>query len=114
MNNLSKLLGILLVISLSALPIAACKPWEGALTLMMTVDTPQDRTTVSASPITVSGTVNKRAEVKINDTAVPIKGGKFSTELKLTEGDNVINVVATSGKDTVKKTVTIAHNPSKE
>jgi hypothetical protein len=113
MGNLFKLLGILLVISLLASPIAACKPWEGAITLIMTVDTPQDGTTVSASPVTVSGTVNKTAEVKINDVVVPIKGGKFSTDFKLTEGSNVINVVATSGKDTVKKTVTIVYNPSK-
>ncbi|OGP55184.1 MAG: hypothetical protein A2162_05290 [Deltaproteobacteria bacterium RBG_13_52_11b] len=114
MNNLSKLLGISLVISLVALPIAACKPWESAMTLIMTVDTPQDGTTVGASPVTVSGTVNKTAQVKIDDVEVPIKGGKFSTEFKLTEGSNVINVVATSGKDTVKKTVTIAYNPRKQ
>lgn len=114
MINLLKLLGISLVISLLALPITACKPWESAVTLIMTVDTPQDGTTVGASPVTVSGTVNKTAEVKINDMVVPIKGGKFFTEFKLTEGSNVINVVATSGKDTVKKTVTIAYNPSKQ
>ena len=114
MNNLSKLLCISLVISLLALPIAACKPWEGALTLIMTVDTPQDRTTVGASSVTVSGTVNKKAEVKINDVVVHVKGDKFSTDFKLTEGSNVINVVATSGKDTVKKTVTITYNPSKQ
>ena len=114
MGNLFKLLVILLVISLLALPIAACKPWESALTLIMTVDTPQDRTTVGASPVTVSGTVNKTAEVKINDVVVPIKGGKFSTSVMLTEGSNVINVVATSGKDTVKKTATIVYNPSKQ
>ena len=113
MGNLFKLLGILLVISLLALPIAACKPWESALTLIMTVDTPQDRTTVGASPVTVSGTVNKTAEVKINDVVVPIKGGKFSTDFKLTEGSNVINVVTKSGKDTVTKKVTVTYNPSK-
>ena len=112
MNNLSKLLGISLVISLLALPITAC--WEGSMILVMTVDTPQDKTTVSASLVTVSGTVNKTAEVKINDVVVPIKGGKFSTDFKLTEGSNVINVVGTSGKDTVTKTVTITYNPSKQ
>jgi hypothetical protein len=111
-NNLSKLLGISLLIFLLALPITAC--WEGSMILILTVDTPQDKTTVSASPVTVSGTVNKTAEVKINDVVVPIKGGKFSTDFKLTEGSNVINVVATSGKDTVTKTVTITYNPSKQ
>jgi hypothetical protein len=111
-NNLSKLLGISLLIFLLALPITAC--WEGSMILILTVDTPQDKTTVSASPVTVSGTVSKTAEVKINDVVVPIKGGKFSTDFKLTEGSNVINVVATSGKDTVTKTVTITYNPSKQ
>ena len=112
MNNLSKLLGISLLIFLLALPITAC--WEGSMILAVTVDTPQDKTTVSASPVTVSGTVSKTAEVKINDVVVPIKGGKFSTDLKLTEGSNIINVVATSGKDTVEKRVTITYNPSKQ
>jgi uncharacterized protein YfaP (DUF2135 family) len=87
---------------------------EGSMILILTVDTPQDKTTVSASPVTVSGTVSKKAEVKINDVVVPVKGGKFSTDFKLTEGSNVINVVATSGKDTVQKTVTITYNPSKQ
>ena len=114
MNNLFKLLGISLVISLLALPITACKPWESAMTLIMTVDTPQDGATVSGSPVTVTGTVNKTAEVKINDVKVPIKGGKFSTDFKLTEGSNVINVVGTSGKDTVQKTVRITYNSSKQ
>lgn len=114
MGNPFKLLAILLVISLLASPIAACKPWESSMTLIMTVDTPRDGTTIGASPVTVSGTVNKTAEVKINDMVVPIKGGKFSTSVMLTEGSNVINVVATSGKDTVKKTVTIVYNPSKQ
>jgi len=111
-NNLSKLLRILVLISLLALPITACM--EGSMVLILTLDTPQDKTTVSASPVTVSGTVTKTAEVKINDVVVPIKGGKFSTDLKLTEGTNVINVVAKSGKDTETKTVTITYNPSKQ
>ena len=114
MNNLFKLLGISLVISLLALPITGCKPWESAMTLIMTLDTPQDGATVSASPVMVSGTVNKTAEVKISDVVVPIKGGKFSTDFKLTEGSNVINVVATSGKDKVEKTVRIVYNSSKQ
>jgi len=111
-NNLSKLLRISLLITLLALPITAC--WESAMTLVLTVDTPQDKATVSGSPVTVSGTVNKTAKVKINDVVVPIKGGKFSTDVKLTEGSNVINVVATSGEDSVTKTLTITYNPSKQ
>jgi hypothetical protein len=114
MNNLFKLLVISLMISLLASPITACKPWESGIILMVTVDTPQDGTTVGASSVIVSGTVNKTAEVKINDVVVPIKGGKFSTDFKLTEGTNVINIVATSGKETVSKKATITYNPSKQ
>jgi hypothetical protein len=112
MNNLSKLLRISLLISLLALPITACM--ESSMILILTVDTPQDKTTVSASPVTVSGTVTKTAEVKINDVVVPVKSNKFSTDLKLTEGSNVINVVAKSGKDTETKTLTITYNPRKQ
>jgi len=112
MNNLFKLLGISLVISLLALPITACM--EGSMILILTVDTPQDKATVSASPVTVSGTVTKTAEVKINDVVVPSKGNKFSADIKLTEGINVIEVVAKSGKDMERKTVTITYNPSKQ
>ena len=112
MNNLSKLLRISIVISLLALPITACM--EGSMVLILTVDTPQDKTTVSTSTVTVSGTVTKTAEVKINDVVVPAKGNKFSTDIKLTEGSNVINVVAKSGKDTETKTLTITYNPSKQ
>jgi len=104
-KNLSKLLRISLLIALLALAMTACT--EGAMVLMLTVDTPQDKATVSAPMVTVSGTVTKTAEVKINDVVVPSKGNKFSTDFKLTEGSNVITVVAKSGKDTETKTLTI-------
>ena len=112
MNNLIKLVGLLLVISLLALSISACM--DSATVLMITVDTPQDKATVGASPVVVSGTVNKKAEVKINDVVVSVKDGKFTTDSKLTEGSNVINVVATSGKETVERTVKVTYNPSKQ
>ena len=112
MANLRKSFRILLVIFLLASAVTACT--EGSMILILTVDTPQDKSTVSASPVTVSGSVTKTAEVKVNDEVVPVKGGKFSAEIKLTEGTNVINIVAKSGKDTETKTVTITYNPSKQ
>jgi hypothetical protein len=111
-NNLSKLLRISILISLLALPITACM--ESAMILILNVDTPQDKTTVSMPTVTVSGTVTKTAEVKINNMVVLFKGNKFSTDIKLTEGSNVITVVAKSGKDTETKTLTIIYNPSKQ
>ena len=117
MGKLFKLLGILLVISLLVLSLAAC--YESSMTLVLTVDTPQDGATVTENPVTVSGTLNKTATVKINDVVVPVKGGKFSTSVTLTEGQNVINVVAaarmssTSGEETVSKAVTVTYIPAK-
>jgi len=110
MGKLSKLLGILLVISLLALSLAGC--YESVVALRVTVDTPQDGATVTTSPVTVSGTLNKHATVKINDVLLPSKVNEFSTSVTLTEGTNVINIVAISGKETVSKTVTVTYTPS--
>jgi len=112
MKTLSKLVRISVVISLLALSISACM--DRATVFTLTVDTPEDKATVTASPVTVSGTANKKAEVKINDVVVPTKDGKFSTDIKLTEGDNVIDIVATSGKDTITKKIKVIYDPSKK
>ena len=117
MGKLFKLLGILFVISLLALSLAACRSWEGASTLVLTVDTPRDGATVTTSPVTVSGRVggNESAEatVRINDADVTVTGGKFSTSVTLTEGTNVIKVVATSSTYTQSQTVTVTYAPAK-
>ncbi len=114
MVKLAKLLSILFVISLLALPLACtCSEWGG--NLIMTVDTPQDGTTVTTSPVTVSGTLTKSATVKINDVVVPVKDNKFSTTVTLTEGKNVIDIVAKSvdPSQTVTKTVTVIYTLAK-
>ncbi len=80
---------------------------------MMVVDTPQDGATITASPVTVSGTVNKTATVKINDVVVLVKGGKFSSDVTLKEGRNAISVAATSGEDKVSTTVNVTYTPAK-
>lgn len=117
MGKLLKLSSILVVISLLALSLAACRSWEGASTLVLTVETPRDGITVNASPVTVSGRVggNESAEatVRINDADVTVTGGKFSTSVTLTEGTNVIKVVATSGTYTQSQTVTVTYAPAK-
>jgi hypothetical protein len=115
MGKLFKLLGILFVLSLLALPLAACRPWESGMHLIITVNTPQDGATVTTSPVTVSGTLSKLATVKINDILLPKKVSEFSTSIELTEGTNVINIVATSvdPDETVSKTVTVTYAPAK-
>ncbi len=113
MHKLIKLLGVLLVISFLTSSLVACKPWESAITLMMTVDSPQDGATITASPVTVSGNVNKTATVKINDVVVPVNGGKFSSDVTLTGGSNTISVVAMSGEEKVSRTLTVKYTPAK-
>ena len=117
MSKRFRLLGILFVISLLVLSLAACRPWESGMTLVLTVDTPRDGTTVNASPVTVSGRVggteSAAATVRINDADVTVMGGKFSTSVTLTEGTNVIKVVAASGTYTQSQTVTVTYNPAK-
>ena len=112
MGKRLKLLSILVLISLLALSLAAgC--YESVQTLIVTVDAPQDGATVTASPVIVTGSVTKTATVKVNDVVVPVKGLRFSTSVTLTEGTNVINIVATSGEETVSKTVTVTYTPTK-
>jgi len=113
MGKLFKLLGILFVISLLVTPLAACSPWESGYTLVLKVDTPRDGSTVNVSPVTVSGhvagTQSASAKVTINGTDVTVTGGKFSTSVMLTEGTNVIKVVATGGGVTQSQTVTVTY-----
>ena len=110
MSKLVKLLGILLVISLLALPLVACAKQPLTLTVW-----PMDGATVDETPVGVRGYVSDRkATVWVNDTIVTVsKEGYYSTNLELTEGENIITVVATLGEETITKTVTVTYTPSK-
>jgi uncharacterized lipoprotein YajG len=120
MNNLFKLLFIIFMFSLLALPLTGCDnpPWEGGMTLILKVDTPQDGATVNTSTVTVngrvSGTESKDAKVTINGADVPVKDLKFSTNVTLTEGKNVINLVAKSGQANVEQKRTVTYVPAKQ
>ena len=121
MRKLFKLPGILFVISLLALPLTGCEvpPWESGMTLSLKVDSPRDGTTVTTSTITVSGyvagTESASAKVTVNGADVPVKDGKFSINVTLTEGTNVIKVVATSSSSAAapSQTVTVTYVPAK-
>jgi len=119
MDNIFKLLGILFVFSLLALPLTGCEnlPWDSGMALSLKVDAPKDGTTVTTSTVTVSGRVlgsqSAAARLTINNAAVPIKEKMFSTSVTLTEGTNVINVVATSGAAEINKKVTVTYVPAK-
>jgi hypothetical protein len=119
MNKISKLLGSLFVLSLLALPLSGCDapPWETGMTLALKVDTPRDRTTVTTPTVTVSGRVvgsqRAAAKVRVNDADVPVKDNKFSTSATLTEGTNVINVVATTAGAAPSQKLTVTYVPAK-
>lgn len=119
MEKLFKVLGVLFVFSLVALPLAGCDspPWESGMALSLKVTSPKDGTTVTTSPVTVSGRVvgtqSKAAKVRINDQEVAVKDDKFSADVMLTEGTNVIHVVAASGAVTQSKEVTVTYSPVK-
>jgi hypothetical protein len=119
MPNPLRLLGILFVLSLLFLPLTACDnpPWEGGMILNLKVDAPRDGTTVSTSTVTVSGRVtgtqSASAKVKINGADAPVKDGKYSTSVTLTEGTNVLNIVAEGGGATLNEKVTVTYVPAK-
>jgi hypothetical protein len=111
MNNTIKLLRVLFVLSLMALPLAGCT--DDAMVLVLKVDAPKDGATVNTPTVTVSGRVagteSTAAKVKINDTDVPVKDRKYSAEIALNEGQNTINIVATGGQAAPKEQRTVTY-----
>jgi hypothetical protein len=120
MDKFFKLLGILFVFSLLALPLTGCDnpPWESGMILNLKVDTPRDGTTVTTSTVTVNGRVggseSAGAKVSINGADVPVKDRKFSTDVTLTEGKNVINIDATYGQAKLNEKVNVTYVPAKQ
>ena len=117
LDNPLQLLGILFVLSLLALPLTGCDMGSG-MTLNIKVDTPRDGTTVNTSTLTVGGRVagseSAGAKVSINGADVPVKDGKFSAEVTLVEGKNVINVDATAGPAKLNEKVNVTYVPAKQ
>jgi len=111
-----KLLGILLVISVLAVPLVGC-----ARGLTLTVSGPKDGATLTESPVSVHGSVSDpEATITVNGLEVEVVEvassvspvrlyGAFSAVVELTEGENTITVVATLGEETVTKTVTVTY-----
>jgi hypothetical protein len=120
MRNLFKVICILFVLSLLALPLTGCDnpPWDAGSTLVLKVDTPKDGTTINSSKVTVIGRVvgteSEGATVSINGADVPVKDGKFSTNVTLTEGKNVINIDAKSSTAKLNEKVNVTYVPAKQ
>ena len=119
MASVLRLLGILFALSLLALPLTGCDspPWETGMVLNLKLDMPRDNTTVTTSAVTVggrvTGTQKAGAKVTINGADVPVKDDKFSASITLTEGKNVIDIVAESGGAKPSQKVTVTYAPAK-
>jgi nitrogen fixation protein FixH len=100
------------MVSLFALPLTGCDTDSG-MVLVVKVDTPKDGSTVNTPTVTVSGRVvgteSKGAKVSINNIDAPVTDGKYSANVTLKEGKNVINIVAKSGQAAPEETVTVTY-----
>jgi hypothetical protein len=120
MNNLLKTLSILFVFSLLSFPLTGCDnpPWDSGMVLILKVDAPKDGTTVNTSTVTVNGRVvgteSAGATVRINDADVPVKDGKYSTNVTLTEGKNIIKISAKGGQANLEEIRTVTYVPAKQ
>ena len=117
MHNVYKSIGILFVLSLLVLPLTGCD-FDSGMVLVVKVDTPKDGTTVNTPTVTVSGRVvgteSKGAKVSINDIDAPVTDGKYSANVTLKEGKNVIKIVAKSGQAAPVEEVTVTYAPAKK
>ena len=112
MHSIYRLIAILFVLSLLVLPLTGCDSDSGMI-LVVKVDTPKDGSTVNTPTVTVSGRVagteSKGAKVTINNIDAPVTDRKYSANVTLNEGKNVINVVAKSGQAAPIETVTVTY-----
>ena len=115
MHSLFKSLCILFVFGLLVFPWTGCEnaPWDAGMVLVLKVDAPKDGATVNAPTITVSGRVSgteaKSAKVTVNNVDAVVKDGKYSADIPLTEGKNVINVVAMGGQAKPSQQLTVTY-----
>ncbi len=115
-----KLLGIIFLLSLIALLLAGCDSpsWESASTLVLKVDSPSNGASVNTPTVTVSGRLGgsetSAAKVTINGADIPVKDRKFSTDVKLVEGKNVVSIGATiKGGADLKEEVVVTYASAK-
>jgi hypothetical protein len=110
MTRLKKMLGILAVIPLLCLMLTGCV----GLTLTAEITSPQDGAKLSESSVTVSGNVSdSRATVTINGIEAQVaQDGSFSAEVELSEGENIIEVVAVLGEQKSTDSITVTYNPA--
>lgn len=109
MKKLQVLICALILLSLLIMPLSGCtKP------LTLAVSEPTEGAILTKSPVEVRGTVSDtKATVRVNNVKVSSRGGSFSHNIYLTEGQNIIRVVATQGKKSVTSSLTVTYRPEK-
>ncbi len=101
-----KVLSILLITIVLAILLTGC----GGLNL--NVSSPKDGAVLVRTPQVVVGSTSKSASITVNGEPVQVtQYGTFKTMIALTEGENIITVIAT--KDDKVKTVvlTVTYKP---
>jgi len=95
------------VVKLTITPPAPALPSN----LSLAITSPEDGTNLTESPAIVNGTVSKpEATVAVNNIETEVaEDGSFSTQVELTEGENIITVVANLGEETVTETITVTY-----
>ncbi|HEB89302.1 MAG TPA: hypothetical protein ENI85_07005, partial [Deltaproteobacteria bacterium] len=68
---------------------------------------PSTGTTVTASPVAVSGTVDNATSVVVNGVQATIAGGTFSADIPLIEGPNAIIAVATNADGSTESEILV-------
>jgi hypothetical protein len=76
------------------------------------ITSPADGEILSASPVTVRGEAYDATEVRVNGVLAQITRNVFNMDIELTEGQNVITVMAKNAGKAVVQTVTVTYQPS--
>jgi RHS repeat-associated protein len=79
----------------------------GAPLPIVTITAPTDGALLSASPVSVTGSVSSGASVTVNGLAATVSGSTFSASLPLADGAHTLTVVATNSAGTASDAVSV-------
>jgi len=81
--------------------------------LSLEITSPEDGAELNESPVTINGSVSdSEATVTVNDEDVEVaEDGSFTTQVELTEGDNIIEAVAVLNGQESSDSITVTYSP---
>ena len=108
MHRISKAGAIVITLALLVVLVIGCASY-----LSLSVTRPVSGIETITTPIKLFGSVSDVvATVTVNGTPVEVtESGSFTSFVDLVEGENTITVIATAGKKTATKVVTIKYTP---